>query len=143
MRRSDLSFSDPDIVDADSYFSDDDGVISNGLSLIVNCPDGADSIEVTLDYKELKLALEDLDRDREAYPNVYSEDQVKEDEPDLKYAALLDFIREEFETAKNELLMRERVAARPHDPILTPLTNSERHLTKQRVNRFARLLDTI
>lgn len=66
-------FSDSSILEQDSCMISDGDFRTNGMSLTVKCFPTVESVEVLLTYEELKAALEYLEKDREAMPHIYSE----------------------------------------------------------------------
>lgn len=65
-------FSDESIVEQSAAMIEKDGAITNGISIIVTMPRVVDTIEVLLEYGELKAALAELEADREAMPHLYA-----------------------------------------------------------------------
>lgn len=65
-------FSDESIIEQSATMIDVDGRNTNGISILVMTPKGAEAVEVLLEYDELKAALAELDADREAMPHLYA-----------------------------------------------------------------------
>lgn len=65
-------FSDGSIVEqGPAMIRRKDGTPSNGISIVVACPSDVQAVEVILDYEELKVALTELEADRQAMPHLY------------------------------------------------------------------------
>lgn len=48
------------------------GHTTNGISLVIETPKNSNSVEIVLEYEELKAALEDLEADRDAMSHLYT-----------------------------------------------------------------------
>jgi hypothetical protein len=66
-------FSDESIIEQSSaMIQQKDGKLTNGVSLIIECPPGVHAVEILLTYEELKVVLVELSIDREARPRLYA-----------------------------------------------------------------------
>lgn len=66
-------FSDGSIIEQSAaMIQRKDGTRTNGISIIVQCPQNVSAVEVLLEYDELKAALAELEADRAALPRLYA-----------------------------------------------------------------------